>query len=555
MTLRDHGRSAPGVLDRWSRRTFMQRVSGLTATGLAGHALRSLSPVHGMAWAQETTPGRIVETTAGRVRGAMHGGIHMFKGVRYGASTGGRNRFMPPVAPEPWAGVRDALEYGASAPQSRPHPVQSEDCLFLNVWSPGLRDGGARPVMVWLHGGGFSSGSGSSRTYDGTNMCTAGDVVLVTINHRLNIFGSAYLAELSGKDFGASGCVGMLDIIASLEWVRDNIEAFGGDPNTVTIFGESGGGRKVSTLLAMPDAKGLFHRAIIESGAVLRVRDPGDATREAERLMHELGLRPDQGRELQHVPSDTLFEAADSVARVFEPEERVVGMTVNTPVRDGQALPVHPFDPTAAAVSAHVPVIVGYNRTEETLWWQSREMPLAMNDGELRERIATRLGSDADAPRVISAYRDAYPDARPWDLYILICTDHPRGMYARELATRKTALGGAPAWLYRFDWDMGGEMKTPHALEIRFVFDNVDHFEARLFDVPGSPDSRALAKQMSAAWMAFARTGNPDTRDLPRWPVYATTSREAMLFDNQSRIVRDHDRGPRLVMEDVLKLG
>ena len=200
-------------------------------------------------------------------------------------------------------------------------------------------------------------------------------------------------------------------------------------------------------------------------------------------------------------------------------------------------------------------MIVGYNRTEETLWWRGREMPLDMTESDLRGRIAARLRSDADAVRVVAAYRGAYPDARPWDLYILICTDHPRGMYARELAARKTAQGGAPAWLYRFDWDMGGEMKTPHALEIRFVFDNVDHTETRLFDLPGSPAARVLAGRMSTAWTAFARTGNPDTADLPHWPVYTADTRQAMLFDNESRIVRDHDRGPRLVMEAVLGLA
>ncbi|MCH7750302.1 MAG: carboxylesterase/lipase family protein, partial [Acidobacteria bacterium] len=301
MTTRDHGWPTPGVSQSWSRRTFVHRLSGLAAAGVVGRVLPGLPPLVGLVGAQETGPGAVLETTAGRVRGATHAGIHIFKGIRYGAATGGRNRFMPPVAPEPWSGVRDALEYGASAPQSRALPVKSEDCLFLNVWTPGLGDGGRRPVMVWLHGGGFSAGSGSSRTYDGVNMCTAGDVVLVTINHRLNIFGSVYLAELDGSDFAASGCAGMLDIIASLEWVRDNIEAFGGDPTTVTIFGESGGGRKVSTLLAMPGATGLFHRAIIESGAILRVRSPRDATREAELLLAKVGLRQDQARDLQLV--------------------------------------------------------------------------------------------------------------------------------------------------------------------------------------------------------------------------------------------------------------
>ena len=430
----------------WSRRAFLRRASGLTAAGAAQQLLGGLPPLAMPLHGRQAASGATVETTAGGVRGAVRTGIHVFKGIRYGAPTGGRNRFMPPAAPAPWAGVREVLEYGAAAPQSRSHPTTSEDCLFLNVWTPGPGDGGRRPVMVWLHGGGFSAGSGSSRTYDGVNLCTAGDVVVVTINHRLNIFGSAYLylAELAGEDFSASGCVGMLDVVAALEWVRDNIAAFGGDPGRVTVFGESGGGRKVSVLLAMPAAEGLFHRAIIQSGAVLRVRSPRDATREAELLLAKLELRADQARELQSVPTDRLFAAFSAVSRDFEPEEHVVGMTTSTPVLDGRAIPVHPFDPTAAETSRDVPVIVGYNRTEETLWWRGRAMPLDMTETGLRERIEARLGSASDASRVVAAYRDAYPDARPWDLYILICTDHPRGMYARELARRKASQGSAP---------------------------------------------------------------------------------------------------------------
>ena len=536
-----------------TRRSFVHRLS-MAAT--AGAATRLLP---GTVWtrtnrAQHAEPGQVVRTISGRIRGTIRRGIHVFKGVRYGAPTGGRNRFRPPSSVTPWTGVADAFEYGAAAPQTRSFATTSEDCLFLNVWTPALGDGGLRPVMVWLHGGGFRAGSGSSRTYDGVNLCTGGDVVVVTINHRLNIFGSAYLARLGGEEFAASGGVGMLDIVAALEWVRHNIEAFGGDPDTVTLFGESGGGRKVSTLMAMPAAKGLFHRAIIQSGAVLRVRNADDATQEAELLLREVGLRPDQCRELQQVPTQRLLEASLAVTRSFEPQEQVVGMTDHTPVLDGGTIPTHPFDPTAAAVSRAVPVIVGYNRTEETLWWQDREMPLSMDRDELHDRITQRLGEAQDSTRVIAAYRESYPNARPWDLYILICTDHPRGMYARELAARKSA-GGAPAWLYRFDWDMGDEMGTPHALEIRFVFDNVDHFETRLFDLPATVAAKVLATKMSAAWVAFARTGNPDTADLPHWPTYTSDTRVAMLFNNENRLVRDHDRRPRLAMEEVLGLG
>jgi para-nitrobenzyl esterase len=522
-------------------------AAGAAYSSLPGGALLGATAVQGRAQVG-------VDTQAGRVRGAVREGVHIFKGIPYGAPTGGRRRFMPPVKPESWTGVREALWHGPSAPQSRNHPSMSEDCLYLNVWTPGLGDGGRRPVMVWLHGGGFSSGSGSSPTYDGVNLCVGGDVVVVTLNHRLNAFGSLFLHELARSDFEHSGCVGMLDIVAALEWVRENIDTFGGDPGRVTVFGESGGGRKVSTLLAMPAAKGLFHRAIIQSGAVLRVRNAEDATRESELVLDQLGLKSNQVRELQMVPTDRLFDAYQRVSRNFVASERVVGTTQGTPVLDGHAIPTHPFDPTATPVSDDVPVMVGYNRTEETLFARS-SMTLDLDETGLAERVAARLQSDVAPKRVVRAYRQAYPGARPWDLYILIATDHPRGMYARELAERKTARGRAPAYLYRFDWDMGGELKTPHALEIRFVFDNVDSFGARLFDIQATPASRALAAQMSAVWTAFARDGRPVAAGLPEWPVYESSSRRTMLFNEVSRVESDPDKGPRLVMEEVLDLS
>ena len=301
------------------RRDFLTGVSAFGALGLA-YALGRPFSTSSRGLVQEREVGPMVETDRGKVRGAIRRGVHVFKGIPYGAPTGGEYRFMPPTR-HFWTSPRDAFDYGASAPQARPQPATSEECLFLNVWTPGLGDGGKRPVMVWLHGGGFSSGSGSSPTYDGVNLCRGGDVVVVTINHRLNVFGSLYLAGLAGNDFEASGCVGMLDIVAALEWVRDNIRRFGGDPGTVTIFGESGGGRKVSTLLAMPAATGLFHRAIIESGAVLRLRSREDATREAELVLAELGLTSRQVRDLQRVPTARLLTV--SIPSYLSTSERI----------------------------------------------------------------------------------------------------------------------------------------------------------------------------------------------------------------------------------------
>ena len=534
------------------RREFLSTLSALGAASATG----IWAPMLGgqRLWA-ENAPGPIAETTSGKVRGRTAGGVHSFKGIFYGAPTGGGNRFKVPAKREPWAGVVDALEYGSSAPQTRGSFAGDEDCLVLNVWSHGLGDGEKRPVMVWLHGGGFSSGSGSSVTYDGTNLCLGGDVVVVTINHRLNAFGATYLAELGGAEFSDSGCVGMLDVVAALEWVRDNIERFGGDPGNVLVFGESGGGRKVSVLLGMPAAKGLFHRAVIESGAVLRITEADDATRSAKALMTQLGLRSDQISELQQVAPERLLAASNAALAELTPRQRIVGTTAYTPVKDGRSIPDHPFDPVASEISADVPVMVGWNRTEETLFARGGQLDIDLDHSELEARITSRVGDAQTAHRVVRAYSRTHPEASPWDLYILIATDHPRGIYPRELAKRKAALGRAPAYVYRFDWEIDEVLRSAHALEIRFVFNNIDHAENRLFDMQASPEALALADKISAAWMAFARTGNPNTAGLPEWPAYSAESRKTMIFNNESRVVTDPESELRVIMEEVLGLG
>jgi para-nitrobenzyl esterase len=518
-----------------SRRIFFKQASALL---VAGDAMAG------------DTADAIAGTSYGKVRGAVSGNIKIFKGIPYGGNTAGANRFMPPVKPAAWTGTRDALAYGPTAPQAG-RADEGEDCLVLNVFTPALTDGAKRPVMVWLHGGGFSTGSGSTPILDGTSLAHSSDIVVVTLNHRLNVLGFTYLSEQAGADFALSGGAGMLDIVAALEWVRDNIAHFGGDPNLVTIFGQSGGGRKVATLMSMPSAQGLYHRAIIESGAILRLTTKEDAIHYSELLLAELGLKRDQVREVQSVPVARLLTA--NAAALKKTNQKSPGYTANSPVIDGKALPTHPWDPAGPTISANIPLLIGWARTEETLYDRPTAETLALDDAGLKARAAARLGIDPD--RVIETYRKAHLGASPWDLYILIATDHPRGIYARELAKRKAAQAAAPAFLYRFDWETpegGGHMRSPHTIEIPFVFNNVAIAGPLISKMP---EAYALAEKVSASWVAFARTGNPGTPRLPRWLPYSAVSRDTMLFNNESRVEPDPDREPRLIMEQVLKLA
>jgi len=518
----------------------MKRRSFLHASSLAaaGAALRP-----SLAFGQSTRaggPSNIVETTSGRVRGRFFQGVNTFRGIPYGASTAGANRFVPPRKPQPWTGVRDVNDIGLRAPQlsnprvpewfvfDRSEP-QGEDCLVLNVFTPSLADGRKRPVMVWLHGGGFVGGSAGFTVYEGQNLVGMRDVVLVHLNHRLNLFGFLYLGDLDGERY-ADANAGMLDIVAALEWIRDNIANFGGDPSNVTVFGQSGGGSKVSTLLGMPAATGLFHKAIAMSGSQVRSLTREQATATTERVLTALGVARTRLDELHTLPMRRLRDALNAGG--------AQGFSFG-PVVDGRTLPAHPFDPVASAAGADVPLLIGSTETEAT--WNESQIYDPLTEGELREDVMRAARTDASgADRLIAAYRARRPKASNLDLYLIIATDASNFRTGTDTqAERKAAQRRAPVFKYYFQWYSpvrDGALRAMHTMDIPFVFEN---YEMAAVEVGSGPELKPLGDRMAGAWVAFAQTGNPSHALIPRWPVYDTTTRATMVINNEWSVVND----------------
>jgi para-nitrobenzyl esterase len=498
----------------------------------------------------------IVETASGRVRGTEERGVSVFKGIPYAAPPLGENRFRPPRKLAPWTGVRDAFSYGDQAIQddnvfSLPDDLLaifplsgiekiSENCLTLNVWTSGT-SGTKRPVLFWCHGGAFLVGSGSSSWYDGTNLCRLDDVVVVTFNHRLGALGYLHLEDIA-PDFEGAGTAGMRDIVAALEWVRDNIASFGGDPDNVTIFGESGGGAKVSVLMALPAAKGLFHRAVIQSGPAIQMATREDGTKTALQVLAELGLGNKEVAKLRSMPAEKILAAQGVVqARAANgpmAERRRRGFN---PVIDGSYFPGGPFNPDAPAVSAHVPLMIGSNKDEQSLFLGHLPWVTGATFDNLPMAMKPVLGDRA--AKIVAKYHAAQPDLPADQLGLILMGELGQRLPSLQMAERKLALKAADVFVYLFAWEtpvLGGRLRACHTLEIPFVFNTVEGAA-----ITGTDPSRLpLGKTMAGAWIAFAKTGDPG------WPAYDTTKRPTMVFGLESRVENDPFGAERRAWED-----
>ena len=514
------------------RRTLFTAVGVLMILGACrnGGQVAGIGPI-------TTGDDCIVETGAGKIMGYNDAGIYTFKGVPYAKA----DRFMPPTDPDPWEGVRKTQVYGPQARQGQnmnwggqpsdydfgfqfKNEKSSEDCQRLNIWTPGL-DGKKRPVFVWFHGGGYSSGSAIFLpAQEGTALARKGDIVVVTVNHRLNILGYLDLTALGGK-YAESVNLGQQDLVKALEWVRDHIEAFGGDPGCVTIGGQSGGGGKTSTLMAMPAAKGLFHRAIVQSGSTLRQQEPAQSRALGLAVVEELGLKPGPDVDLDPFSYEELVAAGNRASRRF-------GRGGFSPVVDGKYLVQHPFDPVAAECSAEVPMLIGSNLNE---FCYTNDIPLSMD--QVRASLLPRLGEEK-FESFLRDFETVYPGQAPKEL---VNTDFRTRANVIRQATAKQALGGADAYVYLFAWKSAvndGALAACHGMELPFMFNNVANQREM---TGGTEEAYRMADKVSSAWIAFIKTGNPNCKELPAWEPFNPDENPTMVLDNTPELKKNHD--------------
>jgi para-nitrobenzyl esterase len=473
----------------------------------------------------------LAQTRFGPVRGYTDQGVSVFKGIRYGADTGPR-RFLPPLPPTPWEHEVDALEYGPACPQSRDGEPMSEDCLFLNVWTPAANDGRKRAVLFYIHGGAYANGSGSSPLYDGSALARQHDVVVVSVNHRLNAFGYLYLRRFAGERYADAGNCGQLDLVLALEWVRANIATFGGDAGKVLVFGQSGGGAKIATMMAMPKARGLFQRAASMSGQQVTVSGPLNASLRTGAYLDAVGIAPDDAAQLAHLPVERLLAGLSTPDPVLP-----YGSVYFGPVLDMRSLERHPFYPDAAPQSAGIPMIIGNTRDETRAFLRGPDYE-ELEWEDLPELLIPNMRVDIRPEFVIAEYRRLYPELSPVEVFFRATTAARSWRAAVIEAEERAKQDGDNTYVYQLDWGspLEPEQGAPHTFDIPLVFGTLG--------APGSitgtgADARAVSAMLSEAFVSFARTGVPRARALPEWQPYTLPARQTLVIDRPPRLVSD----------------
>lgn len=533
-----------------TRRTILKGLSAIPALGWNAHASPGQSQEAAVVTYDHNSP--LVQTTSGALKGYIRNGIHTFKGIPYGESTAGKNRFLPPVKRGKWDGVLPAVAYGYACPQihgkdwANPEAhflldfnagAMDEDCLRLNVWTQGLGEG-KRPVLFWIHGGGYTNGSSFEMlAYDGENICRRGDIVFVSVNHRLNVLGFLDLSTVGGPGFSSSANVSMLDLVCALEWVRDNIARFGGDPANVTLCGQSGGGAKVNTLMAMPSARGLFHKAIVQSGSLSIYRQPADSRAIGERLAQKLNITNGEVAKLQELAYSDLMANATTVINELKGGGAGAGLMGWAPTADGVVITGKPAVAQGPDLSPDIPLIVGYTRNEMSTSAFDPTVD-SLTEEAVRKRLEHTYPGKSSA--LIDTFWTSYPSADWPELYSMVASMFfANGSIAQ--VEERAKLHRAPAYAYRFDWRSDirdGRLGAFHSLEIAFTFDNTNRWDSA---TGGGARPQALASVMSNAWIHFARTGNPNHRGLPDWPAYTNEAKQVMIFNDTCRLMRNPD--------------
>jgi para-nitrobenzyl esterase len=551
-----------------SRRRFLKNL-GVVATAASTNYLiaqqkESAAEVHstrGEASVRFDSTVPIVQTTHGPIRGYIRNGVHTFKGIPYGSPTSGTNRFRSPQKPQRWTEVLNTVAYGYACQQQHGDDwknrlshfvlnfdfgMMSEDCLNLNVWTQSL-DKGKRPVLVWIHGGGYQNGSSfEMRCYDGENITRRGDIVFVSVNHRLNALGFLDLSTVGGDDFRTSANVGMLDLMFALEWVRVNIQRFGGDPTNVTICGQSGGGGKVNALMRMPDAKGLFHKAIVQSGSFTNFRNPADSSRVGAQVAKSLRIQGSDLTKLQNLPYDQLMKTSSQAIddlRKDSASASPIGPFGWAPTADGKVITGNGSND----FSAGIPLLVGYTRNELA----SSAFDPSVDDLtlDLVKARVEKMQPGGKGTALLAEYQEEYPSAGPAFLYSVVASMMFANSAISQIEERASKSDGAPVFAYRFDWcpDIHDrKLGAFHSLEIGFTFDNTARWDSA---TGGGERAQSLASRVSQAWIDFARYGDPNHASLPKWPAYNVSEKSVMVFDDACEVRRSPDERAHQILE------